>query len=308
MTTKQATDQHGRGTWITLWLVILGALLYGITVFQYDYFGAMKRGESGQAAIQMLDQMRRPFLALKQAELRLLQSRGDASTLSDIESAIRDGHQKLSEYLQIASYNEDVRKEVVLLEASFSAWVSLELELMRTREFLAVEPGILTEHRELDALRNRNTSAFLAVMDALGGGENPIHHDIEAGAAAIHGLLVSSLTFVLYLIGLTFWREWVRHRREYLYIVQKENEKYTVFRSMLDATNHILRNFLNNMQLFHMEAEKSKDFSNDILKLYDVVIDETVRQIRNLEELQNPSKENIEETRKKFPEIFLNSS
>jgi len=54
------------------------------------------------------------------------------------------------------------------------------------------------------------------VMDVLGDGEKPIHHDIDAGAAAVRGLLVSSLTFIAYLIAVAFWREWVRHRRERL--------------------------------------------------------------------------------------------
>lgn len=212
----KVTGQHERDTWITLWLVILGAVLYGFTVFQYDHFRVLKRGENGQAAIQMLDQMRRPFLALKQAELRLLQSAGEASTISGIESAIHDGRQKLSEYLELASYNEEVRKKVVSLEAGYEAWVSLELELVRRSASLAADPGIWTERRELDLLVHRNSSAFLTVMDVLGDGEKPIHHDIDAGAAAARGLLVSSLTFIAYLFAVVFWREWVKRRQERL--------------------------------------------------------------------------------------------
>ena len=216
MLAKQVTGRHRRDTWIALWLVILGALLYGFTVFQYDYFRVLKRGENGQAAIQMLDQMRRPFLALKQAELRLLQSAGESSAISGIESAIHDGRQKLSEYLEFASYNEEVRKKVVQLEASYEAWVSLELELVRRRAFLAAGLGMWTGHGELDALVHRNSSAFLTVMEVLGDGEKPIHHDIDAGAAAVRGLLASSLTFIAYLIAVVFWREWVKRRQERL--------------------------------------------------------------------------------------------
>ena len=210
------TDQHRRDTWITLWLGILGVVLYGSTVFQYDYFRVLKRGENGQAAIQMLDQMRRPFLELKQAELRLLQSAGERSAISGIESAIHDGRQTLSEYLERASYNEEVRKEVVQLAASYEAWVSLELKLVRMKALLASGPGTWTEHGELDALVHRNSSAFLTVMDVLGDGEKPLHHDIHAGAVAVHGLQASSLTFIAYLIAVAFWREWLRHRRERL--------------------------------------------------------------------------------------------
>ncbi|MBI2748055.1 MAG: GGDEF domain-containing protein [Burkholderiales bacterium] len=216
MLAKQMTDDHGRETSIALWLVILGALIYGFTVFQYDYFRVLKRGENGQAAIQMLDRMRRPFLALKQAELRLLQSAGEAAAVSGIESAIQDGRQKLSEYLELASYNEEVRKQVVSLEASYEAWRSLELELVRRGASLAADPGNGTEHRELDLLVHRNSAAFLAVMDVLGDGEKPIHHDIDAGAAAVRGLLASSLTFIAYLIAVAFWREWAKRKQERL--------------------------------------------------------------------------------------------
>lgn len=162
----------------------------------------------------MLDQMRRPFLALKQAELRLLQSAGEASAISDIESTIRDGRQKLSEYLEVASYNEEVRKKVVPLEASYEAWVSLELELVRRRAFLAVGPDMWREYGEVDALVHRNSSAFLTVMNVLGDGEKPIHYDMDAGNAAVRGLLASSLTFIAYLIALAFWWERRRHESE----------------------------------------------------------------------------------------------
>jgi diguanylate cyclase (GGDEF)-like protein len=216
MLTKPMTGQHARATWITLWLVILGAVLYGFTVFQYDYFRVLKRGENGQAAIQMLDQMRRPLLAMKQAELRLLQSAGEASTIIGIESAIHDGRQKLSEYLELASYDEEVRKKVVSLEASYEAWVSLELELVHRRDYLGADSSMRAKHVELDALVNRNSSAFLTVMDVLGHGETPIHHDIDAGAAAVRGLQASSLTFIAYLIAVVFWREWTKRRQERL--------------------------------------------------------------------------------------------
>ena len=213
---RQKTSQHGRDTWIAVSLVILGALIYGFTVFRYDHFQTLERGENGQAAIQTLDQMRRPFLALKQAELHLLQSGGEASAVSGIESAVHDGHRKLSEYLDLAGYNEELRKKVVQLQTSYEAWVSLEWELVRRMEFLRASPNALAQHVALDTLVHRNSSAFLTVMDLLGDGEIPIHHDIDAGATSVRGLLVSSLTFIAYLISVGFWREWVKRRRERL--------------------------------------------------------------------------------------------
>lgn len=216
MLANQLTGHHRKDTWIALWLGIIGALLYGITVFQSDYFQLIKRGEEGQAAIEKLDQMRRPFLELKQAEVRLMESAGESSTISGVEKAIDDGRHKLSQYLDLASYNKELRKAVALLEASYKVWVSLELELVRKRAFLVAGPAMWTEHRELDALVLRNSSAFLAVMDVLGEGEKPIHYDIEAGTAALHGLLAISLTLIAYLIAVVFWREAALRRRERL--------------------------------------------------------------------------------------------
>ena len=71
-------------------------------------------------------------------------------------------------------------------------------------------------------------------------------------------------------------------------------DKVVVYQTMLGATNHILKNYLQKMIVFREEAENSKDFNKDVLKLYDQMIDETLAQIRNLENIQEPSKANIE--------------
>ena len=72
-------------------------------------------------------------------------------------------------------------------------------------------------------------------------------------------------------------------------------EKVDVYLAMLGATNHILRNHLQSMLMFRAEAKNSKDFDKDVLKLYDQMIDETVARIRNLENIQEPNKANIED-------------
>ena len=74
-----------------------------------------------------------------------------------------------------------------------------------------------------------------------------------------------------------------------------ELEKADVYQAILGATNHILRNHLQKMLLFRNEAENSKDFDKDVLKLYDQMIDETNAQIRNLGNIKEPNKANIED-------------
>jgi len=210
MLENQVTGHYRRDTWIALSLGIIGALLYGLTVFQADYFGLMKRGENGQLAIQMLDEMRRPIFELKRAELHLRQSVDKAAAISDINNTIEKGRHQLSKYLQFVKYNEVLHKRVARLEVTHEAWASLELELVRKM----ADKENWIEDGELYVLVNRNTSAFLEMLDVLGDGENPIHADIEAGTAAVRGLLASSIAFVVYLFGIAFWREWWRRRED----------------------------------------------------------------------------------------------
>ena len=56
-------------------------------------------------------------------------------------------------------------------------------------------------------------------------------------------------------------------------------EKNEVYISMLNATYHILNNFLQSMMLFRNVAENSDDIGEDILKLYDKAIQNTITQI-----------------------------
>jgi hypothetical protein len=78
-------------------------------------------------------------------------------------------------------------------------------------------------------------------------------------------------------------------------IIKKNEEKYNVYKAMLSAMHHIQNNFLNKMILFRYEAENCKDFNRDTLKQYDCVVDETTMQINNLDNIQNPCMEIIED-------------
>ena len=80
-----------------------------------------------------------------------------------------------------------------------------------------------------------------------------------------------------------------------LKVGKKDAEKLEVYRAMLGGTQHILNNFLHSMILFRSEAEDSKDFDKDILKLYDRVINDVTGKINNLENIENPNKQTIEE-------------
>lgn len=76
----------------------------------------------------------------------------------------------------------------------------------------------------------------------------------------------------------------------------QEREKREVFEATMAAVQHILNNFLNNMLLFKMAAEESKDFDQDTLKLYDEVIQEAENQIKILSSTQELTKKQIQQS------------
>jgi hypothetical protein len=78
-------------------------------------------------------------------------------------------------------------------------------------------------------------------------------------------------------------------------IIEKDLQKHDVYTTMLDATQHILNNFLQNMVYFRYLAEKSGDIGQETLELYDKTIIDTADQVNNLKNIQNPSKKTITE-------------
>ena len=73
-----------------------------------------------------------------------------------------------------------------------------------------------------------------------------------------------------------------------------ERKKIEVYETMIKATHHILNNYLNRMMLFRLEAEKSNDFDPNVLAKYEETIDETVKQIKKLENIDDPDAKTIE--------------
>jgi len=75
-------------------------------------------------------------------------------------------------------------------------------------------------------------------------------------------------------------------------IIKKDAEKHDVYMAMLGVTRHILSNFLNNIVLFRRETEDNKAFHIDVLKTFDQVMDDTIAQIKNLEDIKRVRQEN----------------
>ena len=74
---------------------------------------------------------------------------------------------------------------------------------------------------------------------------------------------------------------------------EKQLEVARAYNGMMQASLHILVNVLNQMQLFKLEAQKSKDFDQEVIKFYDNAIDEASNLVDTLSRLQDVTERTI---------------
>ncbi len=83
--------------------------------------------------------------------------------------------------------------------------------------------------------------------------------------------------FIIPLLVIVFFASFDQFRKQKLQKI--EQEKVKIYKAMLSSSHHILKNFLNQMQLFKFTAENTPDFDAETLALYDVVIEDTLTQL-----------------------------
>lgn len=75
-----------------------------------------------------------------------------------------------------------------------------------------------------------------------------------------------------------------------------EAEKAKIYGAMLRSTHHVLNNFLNNMLLFKLTAERTPEFPKEVLQLFDQVITDAEAQIVSLGSIERINVKNIQES------------
>ena len=73
---------------------------------------------------------------------------------------------------------------------------------------------------------------------------------------------------------------------------EKQLEVARIYNGMIEVSLHILSNLLNQMELFKLEALKSKDFDRDVIKYYDNAIKEASNLIDTLSRLGDATENN----------------
>lgn len=94
-------------------------------------------------------------------------------------------------------------------------------------------------------------------------------------------LLSAALIFVLTKLA---WRQQV----------MAEEERLAVFRKTVESAHHILLNYLNQMQLVSIEAERHRDFDRETLRIAREVTSEAAASLQKLAEIETVTIEKID--------------
>jgi hypothetical protein len=228
-------------------LALAGVLVLVLITLLLGLPQRIRRGEDGQAAIQMLDTMRRPFLEIRQAETRLLQTLDAESGSRALAIAADSAGSLLGRYQALARYSAPLSRNVAGLSDTFQDWVVVERRLFGCVGARSAAPaGTPSESCLVPDLASA-ADGFLRTMNKLGAGETPIHADIADGRTASHILQALLGILLLYLTGLAFWSQRTKGKRERVLLQERlraEQEARTLEKALAEALTKVLSGFI----------------------------------------------------------------
>ena len=125
---------------------LAGILAVALLTLLLELPQRIHRGEAGQAAIQRLDAMRRPFLEIKAAETRLLQILDAEAGNRALAIPVASASSILGQYQELARYSAPLSSNVAGLSDTLQRWVSVERRLFsciaaRSAALVGAPPG-----------------------------------------------------------------------------------------------------------------------------------------------------------------------
>lgn len=210
----------------------------------------ISHGEKGQLAIQLLDEMRRPILAIKNTNHTNMNHKMKYETFKKHEILAL---KLITEYLISASYNPKLLNTVKQLSVLMDKWLQIENKFWQTHLSRQNNATIKDEQTKNHHIDDNSYVIFFHVLDVLALGEEPVHHDIDEGraASAIFKLSAAVLTIYMFIIIIIFQR--VRHNE-----LVKSNNK--IFENLSESYKALEQRTieLENAKKFAEDANKSK--------------------------------------------------
>ena len=189
-------------------MMAAGALFVAF-VWLRDLPSHIAAGRHGRSAIQVLDEVRRPFLEIQGANSALMNDGYDDAVGEALRRGVERGGRLIEEFEAAAAYNPQLLERVQTLAPAFEAWVETERAMFAKAR--NADPASAESLRGTVATASQR---FSRVMSLLGDAEVPIHDDIERGSKAVSELIGSGAVLIVGLLAATFWLMWSRNRAQ----------------------------------------------------------------------------------------------
>jgi PAS domain S-box-containing protein len=153
-------------------------------------------GDRAQIAIQQLDSMRPPMLAIEKLD-SVSPTQANTDAFMQASNKLKN---HIADYLEIARYNDVLQQRVSQFSQTTNRWLKEENTLWQYRATLQATGA---SHDELEKLKQQHEIAiteFINALETLALGEHPIHHDIDLGRKANNTLLIFIALLALYLL------------------------------------------------------------------------------------------------------------
>jgi len=180
---------------------LLLAALTGVVVFTAALLlmnipGRIITGDSAQIAIQQLDSMRPPMLAIEKLKT---ESPANEQTFKQSASEL---NKRIIGYLEIAQYNDALYQRVIQFSQITRRWLKEEDTLWQYQnrhQNSEASPKNIEQFKQQHEIA---VAEFINALETLALGEQLIHRDIDLGRHANNALLLHTALLVLYLLSL----------------------------------------------------------------------------------------------------------
>jgi hypothetical protein len=99
----------------------------------------------------------------------------------------------------------------------------------------------------------------------------------------------------LVFVGISSGVIFILTRRAFVATQQEQQAREDIFRDTLQASQHILLNYLNQMQLVNLEAENCKDFDRETLRYSHALSDQAAKDLHRLAGIETMSPDALSE-------------
>ncbi len=257
---------------------ILGIMLFvEINIIENTY-SKIKKGEQAQFAIQMLDEMRRPVLAIENTFFLEL---NQASNYKLFNQQIDKTNTILKQYYAAAAYNPEVMALVKKLSENLEPWIELNKKLWTEHLLLSKDTKTVMDRVQHDQLQHQTITQFFKVLDILAMGEKPIHKDIDNGRAAANLFIVSTAILIVYFFILIIFFQ--KSRNKNLTNQHQKLEKLVAERTVeLESANKELQAFSYSVSHDLRAPLRAIDgFSLALIEDYNESLDDTAKDYLN---------------------------